>query len=110
MSSEIVKPGERSIDSVCEGLKAEHPDWILLDESYLKSLDLDHLPETSTFIVPGYLVDKKQHQRKINTLVSYLMVTSRLRGNNFKVVANGWEEVDLRIRRYFRNSEEVGPW
>lgn len=102
---ELIKSGDKNIDDVCLELVLDHPDWLLLDRDQVTSIVESISNSTNklwnkTFVIPGYLVDKRQHQTKVNKLLAYLVTQGRKRDLEFKFVARSLQDLDLRIRRY----------
>lgn len=100
---ELVELGNEPIDVICSRLQKENPDWAILDESNLKTIVESSIHgkeefNDKTFIVPGYIVDKRRHQSRENRLISYMVSQNREKNWNFIIVATGWERVDGRIR------------
>jgi len=97
---ELVELGWEPIDVKCARLKRENPGWVILDEAYLRTLDVNNFPEKTTFIVPRYMIGRRTHQTKTNRLITYMVVQARKRSWKFKFVANSWDELDIRIRHF----------
>ena len=88
------------LDKKYSDLHRANPDWVLLDETYLKSIENSDKISNTTFLVHGALVDKRKRSYKTTTLICWLMATSRPKYNNFKIVARSWDRLDIRIRRW----------
>ena len=106
----LVLSGDKNIGSICPQLQSGNPDWIVLDKDTIKNVANRVLIEKATpgqtFIIPGDMVNPRQHASNINKLLAY-MVSSRKRWNwNFIIVAPALKKVDKRIRASIDETEE----